>query len=418
MIGDLIDKLREADYDIIALDQTTTEGEDIGSMIEKTLHEPNTWLPVEAYLTIGAILKVIDTRKTLEKIWKDLESNPKFIEALGYDDKTVAEQLKRDFRLCFRLHLPKDILYLEMMKTAIKKEKPDLILITCEYASFGLAATIAGRLMKVPTLAVQHGLITRYDRGYIYAKENISPDGSVETPYHPIPNETAVYGQYYKSILTDVGAYPEDSIVVTGQPRYDILADPAKLFDREKMLKDLGLDPNKKMVLWTTQSHGLTAKENKRTFAAVYNTLKELSDSAQLIVKLHPAEKDDQHKAAAKEIGFHPVITKNANIYELLYACDLLITKHSSTAIEAAALNKPVIILNLGEEPDIVDYAKNGIAAGVYAEKDLQPTIKKLLEDDSNLASSRKKYLEKHLYRIDGKAGERVIELIDKMIER
>jgi hypothetical protein len=84
--------------------------------------------------------------------------------------------------------------------------------------------------------------------------------------------------------------------------------------------------------------------------------------------------------------------------------------------MEAVALNKPVIVLNLSGEPDIVDYVEQGVALGVYREEDLKPSIEKLLKDDSELAKNRGAYIEKYLYKIDGKATERVLKLIEEII--
>ncbi|HJH26921.1 MAG TPA: hypothetical protein C5S37_09180 [Methanophagales archaeon] len=109
---------------------------------------------------------------------------------------------------------------------------------------------------------------------------------------------------------------------------------------------------------------------------------------------------------------------KESDTYEQLFVCDLMITRHSTTAMEAVALNKPIIILNLSGEPDPVEYVKEGVALGVYKEGDLKPTIEKLLKDDSELAKNRKKYIETYLYKIDGKATERVVNLIEEMLEK
>ncbi len=85
--------------------------------------------------------------------------------------------------------------------------------------------------------------------------------------------------------------------------------------------------------------------------------------------------------------------------------------------MEAVALNKPVIVLNLGGEPDPVEFVKEGVALGVYRKEDLGPAIKSLLIDDSQLARNRNRYIEKYLYRVDGKATEQVVNLINQMIE-
>ena len=117
-------------------------------------------------------------------------------------------------------------------------------------------------------------------------------------------------------------------------------------------------------------------------------------------------------------LEMNAVITpKSSDTYEQLFVCDLMITRHSTTAVEAVALNKSVIILNLSGEPDPVEYVKEGVALGVYKEADLKPAIEKLLKDDSELAKNRKSYIEKHLYKIDGKATERAVNLIEEMIK-
>ncbi len=418
VVGGIIERLVEKGYRVIALDQTTMHGGEIKGMIEKTLQEPGIWMPSETYITPQTISKVLGSRKGLEEKWKALEGNPKFINALTYGGRSLFKSLRRDFQLCVKFHIPKDIFYIEIMKNAVRVEKPDLVLVTGEYASLGLAAIIAGKQERIPTLAIPHGLITPDSRAYMYAKDEISPQGNFRSPYHPIPDKIAVYGEYDKTILTEVSSYPKESILITGQPRYDILSRVDELFDRKTTFKRLGLKPEKKLVVWTTQSQGLSQEENDRSFRAVYSTIKQLSDEVQLIVKLHPNERNTtMHKQIAEEIGIDPLIVRDVDIYEVVYACDLLITKHSITGREAIAMNKPVIVLDLGKERMYIEYIKEGVALAAHNEEDLKNAIRELLKDDSKLAEKRKHYIEKYLHKIDGKSTERVIALIEEMIE-
>jgi len=172
--------------------------------------------------------------------------------------------------------------------------------------------------------------------------------------------------------------------------------------------------------LWTTQCHGLRDEENIKNFNAVFATIKEFPE-ALLIIKQHPAEPKRYTQMIAHYLKKYNVsaiiVPKDCDIYELLYICDLMITRHSTTAMEAVALNKPVIILNLSGEPYPVEYVKEGIALGVYKAEDLKPVIKKLIENNSILAKNRGKYIKKYLYKIDGKATERIVNLIEDMIE-
>ena len=405
MLGNIINKLIERENEVIALDQDSSLLIDIKTLIEKAIYKKGLFKPIETYLTFSIIKKDLRTYREFRKEIKKSKRNK---------DLQFLKPLEDNFYISFRYHIFYALLYIELMKRAIEIEKPDLILITCEYCLLGRAAVVAGKLKGVPSLAVQHGNIHPYHIGYYHPAEEISDE--ITPQYCPIPDKTVVYSSYDKDLLLNIGHYPSDSVVVTGSSRYDILNHADKIYDKNKIFKELGLDQNKKMVLWTTQTHGLPLGENMQNILAIYNTVRSLKD-VQLVIKLHPGE-DQRATLYKKDKSFTPVIVgKKADTYALLYACDLMITRHSTTASEAVALNKPVIILNLSGESDPVEYVKEGVALGVYDEKDLKATVEKLLQDDSELAKNRKKYIEKHLYKIDGNATERVVNLIEEMIK-
>jgi hypothetical protein len=82
----------------------------------------------------------------------------------------------------------------------------------------------------------------------------------------------------------------------------------------------------------------------------------------------------------------------------------------------AVVAQKPVLIMNFDEKPDETDYVKNGIALGVYNRENLQATLIRLLQDDSELAVNRAKYINHYLYRIDGKASIRIAEEMIRLL--
>jgi CDP-glycerol glycerophosphotransferase (TagB/SpsB family) len=293
----------------------------------------------------------------------------------------------------------------------IEKEKPDLILIVNEYGNFERALAVAGKLKVVSTLAVQHGVITPTHSGYMFDKE---VKGKVI-----LPDITCVYGQYYYDLLTKNSIYEPEQVVITGQPRYDVLYHADKLYSKEKFLKRYNINHFHKIVLWTTQCHGISNEENKKNFKSVFGTMQHLKDVT-LIIKQHPGEGKRYTKMIKDYLDRYKidaVITpESSDTYEQLFVCDLMITRHSTTAMEAIALNKPVIILNLSGEPDLVDYVGQSVALGVYKEEDFKPAIEKILKDDSELAKNRGRYIEKYLYKIEGKATERVVNLISRVI--
>jgi CDP-glycerol glycerophosphotransferase (TagB/SpsB family) len=173
--------------------------------------------------------------------------------------------------------------------------------------------------------------------------------------------------------------------------------------------------------LWITQSHVLSDKENAENFKTVFETIEDI-ENVTLIIKQHPGEGERFTRMINNYLGNHEIeavlTEKNSDTYEQIYVCDLLMTKTSTTALEAVALNKPVIILNLSGIADTVDYVQQGVALGVHRGKDLRTVIERLLTSDIELARNREQFIRKYLHKIDGKATERVVNIIGKIISK
>jgi hypothetical protein len=82
-------------------------------------------------------------------------------------------------------------------------------------------------------------------------------------------------------------------------------------------------------------------------------------------------------------------------------------------------LDKSVITINFTGLKDPIPFAESGAALGVYREKDLTATIKQGLYDDSlkeRLRRDRDKFVYEQTYLKDGKATERIANLIEQMV--
>ncbi len=98
---------------------------------------------------------------------------------------------------------------------------PLLILLQNEYGWRERSLLVAAKENGIPTLAIQHGIIIPTHKGYMYTKEEISPNPSQYSLHCPIPDFTAVFGESYLDLLTKVSSYPSNRVIVTGPPRYD-----------------------------------------------------------------------------------------------------------------------------------------------------------------------------------------------------
>jgi len=205
------------------------------------------------------------------------------------------------------------------------------------------------------------------------------------------------------------------SVIATGLPRYDVLYNAPLVYNRGDFFRAHKIDPKRRMLMWATQSHAFSPIENSTTVKAILEAIKELPGVI-LVIKQHPAEGEEHRRFLQNMITEYQsdaiIAAKDSDTYELLSVCDLHITRTSTTAREAVAMNKPVIIFSLNGQDDKLEYVKEGVALGIYSSEKLKSAIESLLEDDSKLSQNRSRYIEKYLYRIDGKSTERVVNLL------
>lgn len=273
----------------------------------------------------------------------------------------------------------------------------------------------------IPTVVAMHGFSgIPYDLCYNHIEEDIGLNKEATAPYCPIADKFVMYGEYDKDNLVKRAKFAEGDVVVTGQPRYDVLAKAGEVFDRKKIFSRLNLDPGKKLIVWMTVSHGFTPQGNERNINAVYKAMKSLTD-VQLVIKLHPSE-NQKALLYKKDKSFKPTILGGWGTltFELLYASDIVITHYCSTAIEALMLDKPVIVIAFGGRPIRVPYVESGAAIGIYEENALASAIEGILHDEEarqRLAEAREKFVSEGNYRPDGRASQRIADLIMQMVE-
>ncbi len=297
-----------------------------------------------------------------------------------------------------------------MMAEKVFEDLEPKALVVTNLGNFQTAFIYSAHKHNIRVVEVQHAVISSYS-SYLYTDKKMKK---------ALPDITCVYGMKAYEQLTKKSIYDENEVAVTGSPRYDVLFNLKNLYSKEAFKKKYGITPDKKIVLWTTQTQGLKWEENRRNCQAVFTAMKNLGNAV-LVIKQHPGEKKRHTKFIKKEARKYRCenvvfVPANSDTYEAIFSCDLMITRHSTTGLEAVAMGKPVILLNLSGEADGVDYVEEGVAKGVYSGEDLKPAIEKLLKDDSELAANRERYIEQELYRIDGKATERVAALIEKIL--
>lgn len=362
--------------------------------------------------------KVKKAKMKLDETWKMLKESKGFQSSLSYDGVPLWSILRGMLSGVFLMALPEAVRWIETMKVMINKEKPVLIVLPGEYCSFlGHAAIIAGKKKHVPTIAIQHGVITTNSLEYTIATSEKGEDAN--SKLWVIPTKLAVYGQYTKKALETL-LYPSDNIAITGHPDYDVLFKLERLIDKKEILRELGIKSDQKRIITFTTQALWSMKSRENLLRTILEAVKKLEDVI-LLIKPHPGENEDWHKKIIKEMGVRNaiVLDRHYNTAKALFVCDLMITSYSTTALEAMALDKPVITVNLEDETELFPYAKSGAAIGVSNSEDLLRTINSVFGNENlrrKLAEHRQNFLAEHIYKIDGRASERITNLVSHIV--
>jgi UDP-N-acetylglucosamine:LPS N-acetylglucosamine transferase len=407
----IIKELKKRYYTIVTTSPLKYSISAVKTMIERLKAEGVIHKELNAYWSPKIWSRQFHANKYFRKLWIKISKKDTRFVALLQKNK-----LTKEMAYYFNSFFGYIVKQIEMAKKAVKEEKPDLIIVTSEGSGiFEKALLVAGKFYGIPTLAIQHGNIGPQHEGYIFSRNSVSASGSIESTDCPIPDKTAVYGQFFYDILTKISAYPPKSVVVTGQPRYDKLVKANRIFSREEFCAKLRLDPLRKIVLVATQGWSMREIFIKSVLEGLENF-----PEVQIVIKPHPRENSELYRRVVDEQNVKPeILSKSSDTIEALYSCDLLVAAFSTVITEALVLGKPAVTLNLTAE-DPTPYYKE-VTLRVDKKKDLVPAIRKALYDEKvreKLEKERKEFIPKYAHKQDGKATERIISLIEGMIRK
>jgi hypothetical protein len=420
---DSVIELLRGKYEIVFIDIATTDW-GLSNMKERKEQTKIICKPLEYYLRAGIILQALESSKKIHRDYASVSELASFRDSLNYHDIPLYNLVKENLSLFFsRQYLTLLMAIIETTKRMVAIESPDAIMLGGESFTAGRSVIASARAKGIPTLLLQHGLYDRYSQYYNHIKADIGPHKEASAPYCPLPDKLAMSDGYTRDILVKQGKIPEADVIITGQPRYDLLATGNKIFNRERTLRRLELDPEKKLIVWTAQTGHWTSSVNERYVTTVYEVVKSLND-VQLLIKLHPNENKNSRqvkKLYGNDRSFKPPIIGGWGdiTYELLYASDIVLSHNCSTAVEALTIGKLVIIMDFAGDPVPV-YAELGATLFVDKEEALLPAIKSLLYDEEarrKLGEARDRFISEGKYRQDGQASKRVADLVVSMIE-
>jgi len=396
IIFPVIEKLRDS-YDLVIV-RTGSIRERMKKMLERAKIES---IPIECFLDSKTSGKISEMTKLLGRQWETVEKSPEFRSGAKYMGIDIWSLLKEDFDYYFstRKRINEIIRNTEAFRSMIGAVKPDLVLGLDDISDIGKPISIILRNEKIPYVVLQHGLYGDWTQIYGPSAATIN----------------CVWGPYIKKMLSK-NWYEPHSMVVTGCPKFDILAKTD--YNVNSIISELGLDKNKKTILFIS-----SVIKYIDSFAPLFlDSIKNIVKNEQIIIKLHPREyRENFYKNLGKKMGLDIKVLKNFDLYKLIKVSDVVVTLGSTVGAEALIMKKPVLVVNFIEQmlPYLDSYRKTD-AFCAKTPDELKGLLREILYQKAKKSNKNSKETEKfvyeHVYKIDGHSADRVVNVVKNLI--
>lgn len=180
------------------------------------------------------------------------------------------------------------------------------------------------------------------------------------------PDILLVWNEVLKKEAIKLQNYEPDKIFVVGVPQYDLFTQRQYLLPREEFLKQLGLNPDKKLVSFFSSSKRAPDDGDIVDMILQWSREGKLTAESQLYIRPYPGVVSDHEKfdRLEKESGvyidwverqrlfgdaahaWYPTLEGMTFFMNVIYHSDVIISTYSSVSVEASAFLKPAININ------------------------------------------------------------------------
>lgn len=222
----------------------------------------------------------------------------------------------------------------------LKKLKPEFVLLSVSQSHAGLI--LAARRLGIPSLEIQHGLITPDHRVYDW------PISMINDPDSTIPDQLLVWGEYWQELMLRNGYWTKERLPIAGNPKFDLVA------------KGFVHNPRQEGTVLLFSSNAFVAKEGA---AFILKTLELLgpndSEGVSFWIKLHPNEKEaTAYSELTHNFPDHVRIIAHAemNFYDALKHAHIHISGFSISIYESVGLGVPTLVLDVLGSADVFKF--------------------------------------------------------------
>lgn len=394
LIEPVINLIKKMNLDTVGIDvDYTFKGE--SEVLAERLGTSIPWFPLEA------ILKRFSPRTSTDDFlnhYSKIIENHEFRSLFTYDGIMFWDQIEYDFKMLRYLpYLPSYLFMIDSFKQFFNKHKPRAVFIPYETGPYALAIIIACQKNGVKTIGMQHGGLIVKHPDYTHTIFQ-TDDNSLGMP---LPDYFMLFGNYFKKELIHQSDYPNNKLIIFGNPIYFEIDEILKNLECENLRRKYNLPENKKIILFTSAqfqkyySVGGQRDYDEQILKSLLNGFANNEDY-HIVLKPHPVEKYlESYEKMIKEFNCTNFEIKQGNLFELLHVADTVVSFFSTSLIDSVLLQKPTIrVIFQGTEVTslFTEY-------GIFLESSLESlpnNITRLLNDKSlqeNLMKNRTKFI-------------------------
>jgi hypothetical protein len=300
----------------------------------------------------------------------------------------AAELLADRLPVLFRVRLADAVLAIETSRVALRALQPRCLFVVDAYDLWGRALVVAAREAKVRSIEVQHGIILDNHGGYLHLDGEVAPDLRQASPFSPLPDSIAVHGEAAQAALVRSGHFPPPSIHITGSPIIE--AARGRQADRAQIRARLGVrDDQVAALFFGAPRHVFPADDvHVRSFLAACAKLPGFVP----LLRPHPGDHSnpERYRAAARDSGVAAPVLPGIDPLDLVLAADVVVAHNSTTALDAMALERPVIHVNMSGSPDLFPFVEEGGAMSARNEKEMQAALSSLREAEARTRQAQR----------------------------
>jgi CDP-glycerol glycerophosphotransferase (TagB/SpsB family) len=281
--------------------------------------------------------------------------------------------------------------------------------------------------------------------GMVRSWDNLSSHGLLRV----VPDVLFLQNKFLFDMAVQYQDIKESICKIIGVPHYDIVRNLNKIIrPKAEVFKELGLDPNKKLIFFGAMGNFLFIHEDEmpKVFDSIIAN-RGFGDDIQLLYRAHPKFglklMENSHLSnitfdvSGKYFNQFSIDNdENNKLLNIIHHSDVVLTVASTIAIDAAVLNKPIVCINFDGQTEYKDVVywesvrrffdhythfealiSTGGVTIAKDQKELIDSVKDAIKSPSKNEKERAKIVELFVAPLDGKASQRLSKnLLDQII--